>query len=99
MINKYTALAAIDLHITPHMFRHTFATCLLEADVDSILSVILIQDTQYIPNLRISIKEQHYSAKPKALLLKSNLKPIPRMLISQNIPLLRHRHMRINRAI
>ena len=26
MINKYTSLAAIELHITPHMFRHTFAT-------------------------------------------------------------------------
>lgn len=34
MINKYTSLASIDQHLTPHMFRHTFATSLLDADVD-----------------------------------------------------------------
>ena len=34
MINRYTKLAGITQHITPHMFRHSFATLLLEQDVD-----------------------------------------------------------------
>ena len=34
MINRYTELAGIRQHITPHMFRHSFATLLLEQNVD-----------------------------------------------------------------
>ena len=36
MIKKYTALAGIEKNITPHTFRHTFATLLLEEGVDLI---------------------------------------------------------------
>lgn len=34
IIVKYCEMAGIDLHITPHMFRHSFATLLLEENVD-----------------------------------------------------------------
>ncbi|WP_373265160.1 tyrosine-type recombinase/integrase [Hungatella hathewayi] len=34
MIKHYSKLANITDHITPHMFRHTFASLLLEEDVD-----------------------------------------------------------------
>lgn len=34
MIKKYVKLSGITSHITPHMFRHSFATLLLEENVD-----------------------------------------------------------------
>lgn len=34
ILNKHANNAQIELHITPHMFRHAFATLLLEEDVD-----------------------------------------------------------------
>lgn len=34
MVNNYAKSANVPMHITPHMFRHTFATALLDEDVD-----------------------------------------------------------------
>jgi integrase/recombinase XerD len=34
MIKSYGKKLSLKIHITPHMFRHSFATLLLEEDVD-----------------------------------------------------------------
>ena len=34
MLKSYTKQAQVNLHVTPHMLRHSFATLLLEEDVD-----------------------------------------------------------------
>lgn len=41
MINRYAELAGISQHITPHMFRHSFATLMLEQDVDIRYNIML----------------------------------------------------------
>jgi len=34
MIKRYAGMAEYNRNVTPHMFRHSFATLLLEEDVD-----------------------------------------------------------------
>lgn len=62
MINKYSQVVGISQHITPHMFRHSFATYLLEEDVDiryiqQLLGHSSITTTQIYTH--VSTKKQH----------------------------------------
>jgi len=65
IINKYLNRIGVSTHVTPHMFRHTFATSLLEAGMDiryiqSLLGHSSISTTQIYT---------HISAKQQTLLL------------------------------
>jgi len=72
MINKYVKFAGIDIHITPHMFRHSFATLLLEQDVDiriiqNLLGHASIMTTQIYTHLtNEKIRNVYLSAHPRA---------------------------------
>ena len=68
MLNSYTLLAKIPEHITPHMLRHSFATLMLEEDVDiryiqSILGHSSITTTQIYTH--VSQKKQRAIMKKK----------------------------------
>lgn len=66
MLKRYTALAGIERNITPHMFRHSFATYLIEDDVD-VSCVQRILGHSSINTTQIYI---HVAAKKQAEILK-----------------------------
>ena len=60
MINKYCQMAGIQLHITPHMFRHSFATLLLEEDVDiRYIQQLLGHSSITTTQIYVSVKPPH----------------------------------------
>ena len=68
MLKKYTKQAGIERNITPHMFRHSFATYLIEEGVDvscvqQILGHSSIKTTEIYTNVSTSKQNSILTAK------------------------------------
>lgn len=77
MIKKYCKLANIEKIITPHMFRHTFATMLLDQEVDSryiqmLLGHASIMTTQIYTHVSMNKKKEIMKYKNPRLQIDTN---------------------------
>ena len=78
MINRYARLASIEQHLTPHMFRHSFATLLLEQDVDiryiqRILGHSSISTTEIYTHVsNVKQKDILFNKHPRNLMITGN---------------------------
>lgn len=66
MLKKYTKLAGIKRNITPHMFRHSFATYLIEEEVD----VTYVQQILGHSSIKTTQIYIHIAAKKQAEILR-----------------------------
>lgn len=78
MIDKYAKLAGASIHITPHMFRHTVATLLLEEDVDiryiqELLGHSSITTTQIYTHISMNAQKRILTKKHPRNKLKVNV--------------------------
>lgn len=80
MIDKYAKQVGSDIHITPHMFRHTIATLLLEEDVDiryiqELLGHSSITTTQIYTHISMNAQKKILSKKHPRNKMKINVSP------------------------
>lgn len=66
MLKKYTRLAGIERNITPHMFRHSFATYLIEEGID----ISCVQEILGHSSIKTTQIYIHVAAKKQAEMLK-----------------------------
>lgn len=79
IICKYTEMTGYDIHITPHMFRHSFATLLLDEDVDiryiqKILGHSSITTTQIYTHVAMAKQKEILSVKHPRNKIKMSIK-------------------------
>jgi integrase/recombinase XerD len=81
MVKQYSKNANIPQNITPHIFRHSFATLLLEQDVD----IRYIQNLLGHSSINTTQIYTHVSNKKKAEILSSK-HPRNELSIKTNVP-------------